>query len=592
MTASTGPVADISGTAEFDPAGLKPGVGVIAPFDFALDDEYWRWLGQGVALYATRTPFHEQPVSVELAEAVSDVSDLVVAARSLAVVRPSATVYACTSGSFVAGRAGERALREAMTEGGLARPLTTSGALVEALAAIGARRVAIGAPYDAELTLRLASFLAEAGHEVTGGAFLGLQGKIAQVDSRSVLRLVRAADTPEADAVFLSCTNLRTFDVLAEAERDLGKPVLSANQVSMWAALRTAGLPAAPVGQSLFAPAASRPAAVTLTRPKALRKEGLPVVAVVCGDPEDQPPDLARRLAGQAELRPAFGAGSLREALGDADAVFVWDFMGSQLWDAWDAAIGVQWVHVAAAGVHPLLFPGLVDSSVILTNSRGVFDRAIAEFVLGAVLAHAKDLPATLALQRQHTWRHRETRMVAGSAVLIVGAGSVGRATASLLRAAGCRVTGVARASRDDPHFDRVVAFTDLDSELPNADYVVVAAPLTGQTDGLFGAPAFKRMKPTAVLINVGRGPIVDEDALLAALDAGQLAGAVLDVFRREPLPAGHPFWENPQVIVSPHMCGDFQGYTSVLVDLFADNFAAWRSGRPLRNVVDKQRGY
>lgn len=592
MAVPTGPVADISGTAEFDPAGLKPGVGVIAPFDFALDDEYWRWLGQGVTLYATRTPYYEHPVSLEMAEAVSDVTDLVVAARSLAVVRPSATVYACTSGSFVAGLAGERALREAMTEGGLASPLTTSGALVEALAALGARRVAIGSPYDAELTRRLARFLAEAGHEVAGGAFLGLEGKIAQVDSRSVYRLIQAADTSQADAVFLSCTNLRTFDVLAEAERDLGKPVLSANQVSMWAALRAGRLPAAPVGQSLFARAASRPAAVQLTPPRTPGKEGLPVVAVVCADPDDQPPDLARRLAGQAELRPAIGTGGLREAIQDADAVFVWDFMGTQLRDAWDAATRVQWVHVAASGVHPLLFPGLVDSSVVLTNSRGVFDRAMAEFVLGAVLAHAKDLPATLALQRKHTWRHRETRMVAGSAVLIVGAGSVGRATASLLRAAGCRVTGVARAPRDDPVFDRVVACTDLDSELPDADYVVVTAPLTEQTAGLLGAPAFSRMKPTAVLINVGRGPIVDEDALLAALGAGQLAGAVLDVFREEPLPAGHPFWENPQVIVSPHMCGDFQGYTSTLVDLFADNFAAWRSGRPLRNVVDKQRRY
>jgi phosphoglycerate dehydrogenase-like enzyme/maleate cis-trans isomerase len=589
VTVPTGPVVDLSGAVVFDPPDSMPGVGVIAPFDFALDDEYWRWLAQGVTLYITRTPYDDHPVSVEMAEAVSNTSDVAVAARALTAVRPAATVYACTSGSFVAGLAGERALREAMAGAGLVNPMTTSGALVEALTTLGARRVAIGSPYDAELTRRLARFLAEAGYEVVGGAFLGLDDKIAQVNARSVYQLAQAADSAGADAVFLSCTNLRTFDVLAAAERDLGKPVLSANQVSMWAALRASRLPAAPVEQSLFATAASRSAPAARLSAKG---EGEPAVAVVCSGPDSQPPDLTRRLAGQADIRPVFDTPALREVINDADAVFVWDFCGTQLRDAWGAATRVRWVHVASAGVDPLLFPELRDSSVVVTNSRGVFDQAIAEFVLGAVLAFAKDLPATLALQREHTWRHRETRLVAGSTALVVGAGSIGRAAAGLLRAAGCRVVGIARATRDDPAFDRVAAVADFGSELPDADYVVVAAPLTEQTRGLVGAEAFKRMKPTAVLINVGRGPIVDEDALLAALDAGQVAGAVLDVFGEEPLPTGHPFWDHPRIIVSPHMCGDFQGYTNTLVDLFVDNFTAWRSGRPLRNVVDKRRGY
>lgn len=180
---------------------------------------------------------------------------------------------------------------------------------------------------------------------------------------------------------------------------------------------------------------------------------------------------------------------------------------------------------MASAGVDPLLFPALRDSPIVVTNSRGIFDQAIAKFVLGAVLAFAKDLPATMALQREHTWRHRETRLIAGSTVLVVGAGSIGRAAAGLLRVAGCRVVGVARTARDDPAFGRVAALTDFGKELPDADYVVVTAPLTEQTSGLLGAGAFKRMKPTAVLINVGRGPIVDEDALLAALEVGQVAG-------------------------------------------------------------------
>lgn len=180
--------------------------------------------------------------------------------------------------------------------------MTTSGALVEALTALGARRVAIGSPYDAELTRRLARFLAEAGYEVVGGAFLGLDDKIAQVDARSVYQLAQAADSAGADAVFLSCTNLRTFDVLAAAERDLGKPVLSANQVSMWAALRAGELSAATVDQSLFATARSWSAPVARL---AARAQGEAAVAVVCSGPDSKPPDLARRLA-----RPASGRSS------------------------------------------------------------------------------------------------------------------------------------------------------------------------------------------------------------------------------------------------------------------------------------------
>jgi maleate isomerase len=248
-----GPLIDMSGMARFDLADDTRRVGLIAPFDFALDDEYWRWLGKGQMLCTARTPYYEHPVSVQMAKAVRNTADLVVAAKSLAMIRPAATVYACTSASFVGGLAGERTMRDVMAGAGLASPVTTSGALVDALGALGARRVAIGSPYDAELTRLLAHFLAEAGYEVVGGAYLGLNGDIARVDSRSVYSLARATDSPDADVVFLSCTNLRAFDVLAAAERDLGKPVLSANQVGVWAALRAAGLPSATVDQMLFA---------------------------------------------------------------------------------------------------------------------------------------------------------------------------------------------------------------------------------------------------------------------------------------------------------------------------------------------------
>jgi phosphoglycerate dehydrogenase-like enzyme len=315
-------------------------------------------------------------------------------------------------------------------------------------------------------------------------------------------------------------------------------------------------------------------------------------VTVVCSDPADEPPELSARLGAEADVRLVFDTQQLRDALPTSDVAFVWDFRSTRLREAWSPASRVRWVHVASAGVEPLLFPEMRDQPVVLTNSRGVFDGAIAEFVLAALLALAKDLPESLRLQREHVWKHRETRLVAGATVLVIGAGSIGRAVARLVGAVGCRVVGAARTAREDDCFDRVVPISDLGPELRHADFVVVTAPLTEQTSGLLGAQAFARMKPGAVLINVGRGPIVDESALLEALDRGQLRAAVLDVFGEEPLPAEHPFWDRPDVLVSPHMCGDFEGFTEVLVDLFVENFGRMRSGRQLQNVVDKHRGY
>ena len=245
-------VVDLAGRAEFDPPGTHRGIGVVAPFDFALDDEYLRWLGPGVGLFATRTPYVDLPVSVEMAKAVSDVDDVAVGARALRAAAPAAVVYACTSGSFIDGLEGERRLCECLREEAGAPGVTTSGALLDALAAVRARTVAIATPYDADVTDRLGSFLAEAGHAVAGCAYLGLHADIARVNSQSVHRLVTAADSVRADAVFVSCTNLRTFDVISDLERELGKPVLTANQVSVWAAVRAGGLAAAETDQRLF----------------------------------------------------------------------------------------------------------------------------------------------------------------------------------------------------------------------------------------------------------------------------------------------------------------------------------------------------
>ena len=314
-----------------------------------------------------------------------------------------------------------------------------------------------------------------------------------------------------------------------------------------------------------------------------------PIVAVLCGD--RRPPGMGA-VEAIAEVRYA-GPADLSQALPGADVLFVWDFLSTAVPQAWRHADRLRWVHVAAAGVDPLMFPELVGSTVLLTNSRGVFDRPIAEYVLGLILLFAKDLRGTFELQRQRTWRHRETERIGGRTALVVGVGSIGRKIGRLLSAAGMTVIGVGRTARSgDPDLGEVKASSDLLSLLPNADYVIVAAPLTEESRGMFDAAAFGRMKPSARLINIGRGPIVVEQDLAQALQQKRIAGAVLDVFSEEPLPHDHPLWAVPNLLVSPHMSGDFGGWMDALVELFVENFGRWLAGEMLLNIVDKKLGY
>ena len=312
------------------------------------------------------------------------------------------------------------------------------------------------------------------------------------------------------------------------------------------------------------------------------------VLAVLCGQ---RPPGM-QRVEALAEVRYTEAA-DLPAALRGADVLFVWDFFSTAVVQAWASADRLRWIHIASAGVDRLLFPELVDSDVVVTNSRGIFDRPIAEYVLGLVLAVAKDLPATLQLQREMTWRHRETQRIDTKRALVVGTGSIGRAIGRLLRSAGVTVIGVGRTARTtDADFGVVHAGSDLVKLLPDADYVIVAAPLTDSTRRMLGADAFRAMKRSAWLVNVGRGEIVVQDDLVSALSAGEIGGAALDVFCEEPLPAGHPLWTMPNVIVSPHMSGDFVGWLDALVALFADNVDRWLAGAQLRNEVNKHAGY
>ncbi|EOM74864.1 maleate cis-trans isomerase family protein [Rhodococcus rhodnii] len=227
-------------------------IGVISPYDFALDREIWKWTPKRTDLLMTRTSHLGLPSTVAMAEGISDDRTLTSRTRALLTTDPDVVLYLCTSGSFVRGADGERHMRDVMHGAGARRAITTSGSLVDAAAALGVTRLAVATPYLDNVTGCLHEFLHQSGIEVVGGSGLGIDSRIWEVDSARTRELVFAADRPDAEAVFVSCTNLRTYGLIRELEAELGKPVLTANQVSVWNALRVAGIKAPDIKQRLF----------------------------------------------------------------------------------------------------------------------------------------------------------------------------------------------------------------------------------------------------------------------------------------------------------------------------------------------------
>ena len=226
-----------------DPQGPHPwqDIGVVCPFDMALDHELWRWMPDRVNLVFTRTPYYDQPVGLDMAEEISDHREIQDAVRSVVAIRPAVVAYACTSGSFIHGVTGARDLSVAMVSAGAPAAVTTSEGLLMALDALNVTRVAVATPYLAELTDRLATFLEQGGKSVVSHEGMGLDREIWKVPYAATCELIRGADRPDAEAVFVSCTNLPTYDLIAYMERELGKPVITANQVTAWSALRLMG---------------------------------------------------------------------------------------------------------------------------------------------------------------------------------------------------------------------------------------------------------------------------------------------------------------------------------------------------------------
>jgi phosphoglycerate dehydrogenase-like enzyme len=265
--------------------------------------------------------------------------------------------------------------------------------------------------------------------------------------------------------------------------------------------------------------------------------------------------------------------------------------------EVWPYAKQVRWIHSLSAGVDNLLFPELIESPAVLTNARGVFKRSLAEFVVLGMLYFYKRVRRLIESQRAHKWDDFLVEWLPGKKMGVVGYGEIGRECAMLAKAVGVTIYATRRKverSANDPVLERVFATTELKEMLSEVDVVLAAAPLTPETRHMIGEAEFNAMKPSAIVMNVGRGPVIDEAALIRALREKRIAGAALDVFEVEPLPADHPFYDMENVLLSPH-CTDRTrdpDWLDLSMQCFVENFWRYTRGEKLENVVDKKAGY
>ncbi len=252
----------------------------------------------------------------------------------------------------------------------------------------------------------------------------------------------------------------------------------------------------------------------------------------------------------------------------------------------------LKWVQICSAGFSDNITGEIVDGRVTLTNASGLHTIPIAESVLAAMLSHAKNLEQRRTDQRDRAWRRLDNDELLGRTVMIIGLGSIGQAVARYCKAFGMSVIGTKRRLEPVENVDTVFDSGALIEHLPAADYVVIAAPHTPATEGLLGEEAIAAMKSSAYLINVGRGQVVAEGALVAALESHRIAGAYLDAFEQEPLDESHPFWGLDNVLVVPHDSHSSPYIGDRLVDIFCGNLRRYVSGEPLGNICDPGRGY
>ncbi len=309
-------------------------------------------------------------------------------------------------------------------------------------------------------------------------------------------------------------------------------------------------------------------------------------------------PQLAalEKLRAEANIITGNSVEAFRQAAPDATVIFNWSGSLELLKGVFGVCPNLRWVHSRSAGLDRTLFPELVERPVPLTNGSGVFSPSLGEFVLAAILYFAKDFRRMVRNQMAGVWEAFDVMPALGQTVGIVGYGDIGRAVALRVRPLGMKVLGVKRHASPSPAADPLVEqmySPDRRIEMiSRCDYVVAAAPLTPETRGMIAEPEFAAMKPAAVVINVGRGPVIREEALVSALSQRRIKGAALDVFDHEPLPEGHPFYKLENVLLSPHCADHTPDWLDRAMQFFIEQFERFQKGEPLMNVVDKKLGY
>ncbi len=294
-------------------------------------------------------------------------------------------------------------------------------------------------------------------------------------------------------------------------------------------------------------------------------------------------------------LKSGKTARSLQPEVADARVLFNWGGARDELKKVMTLAPGLEWIHARFAGLDHMLFPELVESPIVITNGSGIFSPALGEFVILGVLFFAKDVTRLLNAKAERRWDLFDMDEISRQTLGIVGHGDIGRAIAWRAKGLGMRVLALRRdpsPRAGDEHVDRVYSNKDILTMLPECDYVAVAAPLTPETKGMFSKAEFGAMKPEAIIMNVGRGPVIDEPAMIEALRSKQIRGAALDVFAVEPLPPESPLWSMGNVLISAHTADHTKTWVAESVDFFIEQFDCWRAGKPLKNVVDKHAGY
>jgi len=282
-----------------------------------------------------------------------------------------------------------------------------------------------------------------------------------------------------------------------------------------------------------------------------------------------------------------------RALLAEADILFDFDWLEADRLPL--NAPRVRWIQATSSGIGEFLKQEqLLDWPVTFTTASGVHAVPLAEFATLGLLHLIKDMPHLLAQQRAHRWQRYTSRQLAGQRALVVGLGSVGRRVSEVLSHLGLEVWGVKRTSTGTPPtgVDRLVGRAEFHDALARTDALILACPYTPDTHHLIGAAEFARLPVGAILVNLARGAVVDEPAMVDALRSGHLAGAVLDVFEEEPLPTESPLWDMPNVLVSPHSASTVGVENSLIVDLFIDNLRRYLDDQPMRNVFDRSRAY